>query len=122
MLRLVRVCAAALVIAASAATARAQDSGFAGLVTDTTGAVLPGVTVEASSPALIEGSRVAVTDNAGRYAIPQLRPGLYTLTFSLAGFNTVKRDGLSLTASFTATVNGEMKVGALEETNIVTGA
>ena len=62
------------------ALAAAQDSGIAGAVTDNTGGVLPGVTVEASSPALIEGSRVAFSDGQGRYAITALRPGTYTVT------------------------------------------
>src|SRR6185436_7634 len=104
------------------ASAFAQDSGVAGLVTDATGAVMPGVTVEASSPALIEGSRQAVTDSAGRYSIVQLRPGEYTVTFVLPGFSTVKRENIELTANFTANVSAERKVGALEETILVSGA
>jgi hypothetical protein len=74
------------------------------------------VTVEASSPALIEKSRTAVTDGQGAYSIIDLRPGTYAVTFSLAGFSTVRREGVVLTASFTANVNADMKVGALEET------
>ena len=105
----------------SAASAQ-QASGIAGLVRDTSGAVLPGVTVEAASPALIEKVRTAVTDDEGRYNIVDLRPGIYAVTFSLAGFNTLKRDGIELTAGFTATVNAELRVGALEETITVTGA
>src|SRR5712691_5579529 len=87
------------------------QSAIAGTVKDTSGAVLPGVTVEAASPVLIEKSRTAVTDGQGQYKIIDLRPGTYTLTFTLAGFSTFKRDGIELPASFTATVNGEMKVG-----------
>src|SRR2546422_6263012 len=98
------------------------QSGFAGIVRDTTGAVLPGVTVEASSPVLIEGRRSAVSDEKGQYKIVDLRPGTYTVTFTLPGFSTLKRDGLELTTGFTATVNADMKVGALEETVTVTGA
>jgi Carboxypeptidase regulatory-like domain/TonB-dependent Receptor Plug Domain len=92
------------------------QSGIAGVVKDTTGAVLPGVTVEAASPALIEKLRTGVSDDQGRYNIIDLRPGTYTVSFVLAGFKTVKREGIELPASFTATVNAEMPVGALEET------
>jgi hypothetical protein len=99
-----------------------QASGIAGVVRDTSGAVLPGVTVEASSPALIEKVRTVVADGEGRYNIVDLRPGTYTVTFTLAGFNTIKREGVVLTAGFTATVNADMQVGALEETITVTGA
>ena len=99
----------------------AQSSGIAGVVKDTTGAVLPGVTVEAASPALIEKSRTVVTDAQGQYKIVDLRPGAYTVTFTLSGFNTVRRDGIDLTAAFTATVNAEMRVGALQETITVSG-
>ena len=100
----------------------ALSGNIAGVVKDTTGAVLPGVTVEASSPALIEKVRSAVTDSEGQYKILDLRPGTYSVTFTLAGFNTYKRDGLDLTTGFTATVNADMKVGSLEETITVTGA
>ena len=92
-----------------------------GTVQDTSGAVLPGVTVEAASPALIEKVRTAVTDGTGQYRIVDLRPGTYTVTFTLTGFSTVKREGIELTGSFTATVNADMRVGALEETITVTG-
>jgi hypothetical protein len=95
-------------------------SGIAGVVKDSTGAVLPGVTVEASSPALIEKVRTVVTDGQGQYKIIDLVPGAYTVTFALAGFNTVKRDGIELPASFTATVNADLRVGSLEETLTVT--
>jgi hypothetical protein len=98
-----------------------SGSSIAGVVRDASGAVIPGVTVEASSPALIEKVRSAVTDDAGRYNIVNLRPGTYSVTFTLPGFSTVKRDGIELTSSFTATVNAEMRVGALEETITVTG-
>jgi hypothetical protein len=99
-----------------------QASGIAGVVRDTTGAVLPGVTVEAASPALIEKARSATTDSEGRYNVVDLRPGTYVVTFTLAGFNTVRREGIELTSGFTATVNADMRVGALEETVTVTGA
>ena len=83
--------------------------------------MLPGVTVEASSPALIEKVRSAVTDAAGRYAIVDLRPGTYAVTFSLPGFATVRREGIVLEGAFTAQVNAELRVGALEETVTVSG-
>ena len=109
------------VLLASGASAQ-QASGIAGLVKDTSGAVLPGVTVEASSPALIEKVRTAVTDGQGRYNLVDLRPGSYVVTFSLAGFSTVKREGIVLTAGFTATVNADMQVGSVTETITVSGA
>src|SRR5438034_135094 len=100
----------------------ASSGAIAGEVKDTTGAVLPGVTVEAASPALIEKVRTVVTDAEGQYKIVELRPGTYSVTFSLAGFSTVKREGLELTTGFTATVNADLRVGSLEETITVTGA
>jgi hypothetical protein len=94
---------------------------ISGLVRDTSGAVLPGVTVEAASPVLIEKVRTAVTDGNGRYQLVDLRPGTYSVTVSLAGFNTVKRDGLAVTGSSIVTVDVELRVGSLEETITVTG-
>src|SRR5262245_32398728 len=103
---------AAVVILAAVlmpAMALAQaGSGIAGVVRDTTGAVLPGVLVEASSPALIEKVRTGVTDDRGQYRILDLRPGVYSVTFALQGFTTVKQEGVELTTGFTATVNGEI--------------
>jgi hypothetical protein len=93
----------------------------AGNVKDASGAVLPGVTVEASSPALIEKTRTAVTDGSGQYRIVNLPPGTYTVTFTLPGFSTVKRDALQVSVNFTSTVDAEMKVGSVEETITVTG-
>jgi Carboxypeptidase regulatory-like domain len=114
---------AALVFAVLApVTALAQTTGIAGVVRDTSGAVLPGVTVEASSPALIEKVRTASTDSQGRYNIVDLRPGEYTVTFTLTGFSTVKREGIQIEAQFTANVNADLRVGALEETITVSGA
>src|SRR5204863_34800 len=84
-------------------------------------AVLPGVTVEASSPALIERVRSAVTDGQGQYKITELRPGTYSVTFTLSGFSVTKRDGIELTANFTAAINVELSVGALTETVTVSG-
>ena len=109
---------AALVALPSLAHAQ---SAIAGVARDTSGAVLPGVTVEAASPALIEKTRAVTTDGEGRYNIVDLRPGVYSVTFSLEGFSTVKRDGIELPSGFTATINGDMKVGSLEETITVSG-
>jgi hypothetical protein len=103
------------------AAARAQ-SAIAGVARDSSGAVLPGVTVEVASDALIEKVRAVTTDGQGQYKIVDLRPGVYSVTFSLPGFSTFKRDAVELPTNFTATINGEMKVGALEETISVTGA
>ena len=100
--------------------ARAQ-SAFAGVVKDATGAVLPGVTVEAASPVLIEKTRSAVTNAQGQYTVVDLRPGTYTLTFTLTGFGTIVRHGIELPSNFTATINVEMRVGAIEESVTVTG-
>jgi hypothetical protein len=94
---------------------------IAGVVKDSTGGVLPGVTVEVSSPVLIERTRSAVTDGQGQYKILSLRPGVYEVAFSLEGFGTVKRSGVELTAAFTATINAEMKPGSLEESITVSG-
>src|SRR5262249_48085829 len=92
-----------------------------GVVKDTSGAVLPGVTVEVSSPVLIEKTRSAVTDGSGQYRIVDLRAGTYSVSFTLTGFSTVKRDGIELSGSFVATINADMKVGAVEETITVSG-
>ena len=94
---------------------------IAGIVKDTSGAVLPGVTVEAASDALIEKVRSAVTDGSGQYRIISLRPGTYSVTFSLTGFSTVKREGLQINSGLPTTVSAEMKVGSLQETVTVTG-
>jgi hypothetical protein len=96
-------------------------ASISGIVKDTTGSVLPGVTIEASSPALIEKVRTVVSDGAGQYKIVSLPSGIYTVTFTLAGFSTVKREGVELPTGFTATVNGELKVGTVEETITVSG-
>jgi hypothetical protein len=103
------------------ASAFAQAS-LTGVVRDSSGAVMPGVTVEASSPVLIEKVRSTTTDNAGLYRIVDLRPGTYTLTFSLPGFTTVQREGVQLSGAITLTISAELRVGALQETLTVTGA
>ena len=108
-------------LAASEARAQ-QTSAIAGLVRDSSGAVLPGVTVEAASPVLIEKVRTVVTDDQGRYNIVDLRSGVYSVTFTLPGFNTLVRDGIELTSGFTAAVNAELPVGAVQETVTVSGA
>ena len=108
----------AVVILPSAAFG--QTSSIAGLVKDSSGAVMPGVTVEAASSALIEKVKSSVTDATGQYRIVDLRPGIYSLTFGLSGFNVVKREGIELSGNFVATVNAELKLGTLEETITVT--
>jgi hypothetical protein len=102
------------------AIAYAQGS-VTGVVRDSSGAVLPGVTVEASSPVLIEKVRTGVTDGNGQYRIVDLQPGTYSLTFTLPGFSSVRREGIELTGAFVATVNTDLKVGAVAETITVTG-
>ena len=97
-------------------TVVAAQSSITGVVRDSSGAVLPGVTVEAASDALIEKVRTAVTDGTGQYRILDLRQGVYTVSFSLTGFNTVKREGLELPADFVSTVNAELRV---EGTNLL---
>ncbi len=103
-------------------TAAYAQSAIVGVVKDESGAAMPGVTVEAASDVLIEKVKSAITDGDGAYRIADLRPGTYTVTFSLTGFKTTKRDGLQLPSEFTATVNAELGVGSLEETITVTGS
>ena len=115
--RLVSVLSVVLFLPAAAFA----QAAITGVVRDTSGAVLPGVTVEAASPVLIERTRSVVSDDTGQYRIVDLRPGTYAVTFSLPGFNTVKREGIELSGDFVATVSAELRVGALEETVTVTG-
>ena len=120
----IRRIALVAILASIPLPALAQGLGaasIAGVVKDVSGAVLPGVTVEAASPVLIEKVRTTVTDTEGRYQLAELRPGAYTLTFTLAGFTTYKREGLQLTPNFAATINAELKVGELAETIVVSG-
>lgn len=113
--------AAIVCVIALPAAARAQ-SAIGGTVKDTSGAVLPGVTVEVASDVLIEKTKTVSTDGEGKFQIVDLRPGVYVITFSLQGFNTFKRGGLELPSNFTATVNADLKVGALEESVTVSGS
>ena len=97
------------------------QSSIGGLVTDASGGVLPGVMVEASSPALIEKARAVTTNTQGRYAIVNLRPGTYSVVFTLTGFSTFKRDGIEVLSNVNVPINAELKVGAIEETVTVSG-
>ena len=120
MWRAVRVVLALALLALVPSIVHAQAS-IAGVVKDAQGGVLPGVTVEAASPALIEKVRSVSTDGTGTYRIVDLRPGTYTVTFTLPGFSVVKREGIELTGQFNASINAELRVGQLEETITVTG-
>ena len=97
------------------------QAAITGVVRDASGGVLPGATVEAASPALIEKVRSVVTDANGQYRIVDLRPGTYSVTATLQGFTTLKREGIELSGNFVATVNLDLRVGSLEETITVTG-
>ena len=116
----VRVWLVLAVVFLSPAVAFAQVS-LAGIVRDASGAVLPGVTVEVTSPVLIEKARTAVTDGAGQYRITELTPGVYTVTFTLSGFATVQRPDVQVSGVGVITVNADMRVGTLQETVTVTG-
>ncbi len=115
------VIALCLLLMPSQVWAQASTGAIAGTVKDASGAVLPGVTVEAASPALIEKVRSVVTDERGEYRIVDLRPGTYAVTFTLPGFVVIRREGIELSSSFTASVNADMRVGGVEETITVTG-
>src|SRR5712675_2652333 len=110
-----RLSVALILLALVPLTASAQQSTavVTGQVRDTSGAVLPGVTVEAASPVLIEKVRSVVSDDTGQYRIVDLRPGTYEVTFALTGFSTYKREGVELSGTFVATINADLKVGAL---------
>src|SRR5262245_5462595 len=119
--RVMAVAEAAAFVVLLPAIASAQ-SAIAGVVKDASGAVLPGVTVEASSDVLIEKTRAVETDGSGQYKIVDLRPGTYVVTFTLSGFSTFRREGVELPTNFTATINADLKVGSLEESITVSGA
>ena len=116
------IASAAVLLGLLLLPAAASAQAIGGTVSDETGGVLPGVTVEVRSPALIEQVRSAVTDGAGQYLITGLVSGEYTVTFGLAGFSTVLREGITLSAGFTANVDAQLAVGSVEETITVTGA
>src|SRR5881396_3460812 len=118
--RLLLVVAAMPVLAPAAVFA--QEGQIAGTARDSTNQVMPGVTVEVKSPALIEKVRTATTDSNGQYRITNLPVGTYKVTFSLAGFTKQERDNINLTSGFTASVNGTLSVGQISETVIVSGA
>ncbi len=120
--RLVHVGLVAVLMLLLRPVAAFAQSAITGVVRDTSGAVLPGVTITATSPALIERSKTGISDGSGQYRIVDLRPGTYDISFELSGFQTVQRQGLVLEANFTANVNAELRVGALEESVMVTGA
>ncbi len=120
-LLLLAVMVGSVFVPAPASAQGVVTASITGVVRDASGAVLPGVTVEAASAVLIEKARVAVSDGTGRYQIINLLPGTYTVTYSLAGFSTVKRDALQLSGSAVATVDIEMRLGSLEETITVSG-
>ena len=122
-MRRVVLCAAILCVAVfMTSRAASAQASIAGVVRDGSGAVLPGVSVEASSPALIEKTRSVVTDGAGQYRIVDLGPGTYTVAFTLTGFKTVRRENVVLEGAFSAQISPAMEVGALEEAVTVTGA
>jgi len=113
--------ALALLVPVAVHAQAVTGASISGTVKDASGAVLPAVTVEAASPALIEKVRVAVTDSSGQYKIENLRPGSYTVTFTLSGFNTHKREGVVLQGSFVATINADLALGNVSETVTVSG-
>ena len=121
MRKLVMTLAVVLFLGTPAAVFAQAQGSITGVVRDTSGGVLPGVTVEASSPALIEKARTVVTDGTGQYRFINLFPGTYTVTFTLPGFNVVRREGIQISGSFVATINADMQLGSLEETITVTG-
>ena len=114
-----RIVLAVIILVGLPYVAHAQ-SAIAGVVRDASDAVLPGVTVEAASSALIEKVRSTASDGSGQYEIVDLRPGTYVLTFTLTGLQTIRREGIQLAAEVTASVDAEMKVGEMQETITVT--
>ena len=116
-----KVCLVVALLVLPVVSAAQGLGSIAGVVRDASGAVLPGVTVEAASPALIEKVRTVVTDGTGLYAIVSLPVGVYSVTFTLAGFNIIRRESIEVTANFTTTANADLAVGALSETVTVSG-
>src|SRR5689334_21596882 len=114
-------CVHVLLLALFLPSAAFAQASITGVVTDASGAVLPGVTVEASSSALIEKARSVVTDGSGQYRIVTLPPGVYAVTFTLSGFSNVRREGIELRGTFTATIDANLRVGNVSETVTVTG-
>ena len=119
--RIVVVCACIALMQAMVPSLVHAQATLAGVVRDTSGAVLPGATVEASSPALIEKARTATSDGTGQYRITDLPPGTYTVTFTLSGFNTFQRQDVEVRGSGVIPIHAEMRIGALQETVTVTG-
>ena len=122
MTRFVRIVLSATVLLHLSASLALAQATIAGVVRDSSGAVLPGVTVEATSPSLTEKVRTALSDGAGQYRIVTLPPGDYVVTFSLTGFTTVKRDNVSVSGSGVIPINADLRLGSLQETVTVTGA
>ena len=120
-MRLVRSAAIVLAVLVFAAPDASAQTTLAGTVRDISGAVLPGVTIEAASPVLLEKVRTTVTDASGLFRFPDLPPGPYSLSFMLQGFSTVRREGVELAGVQVTTINAELRVGAIEETITVTG-
>jgi outer membrane receptor protein involved in Fe transport len=117
-----RALTALLLLLPAVSAAQSTTSAIVGSARDESGGALPGVTVEVTSPALIERQKSAVTGDDGRYQLVDLRPGEYTVTFTLPGFQTVREEGVALSASFTATVNAALPVGQHEEQVTVRGS
>src|SRR5438552_9553918 len=115
------VSGALLVLAASAAYAQVQTGSIAGIVTDQSSAVLPGVTVSLSGEKLIGGAQTQTTDAAGAYRFDRLPPGTYTVRFELQGFRGVAREGIVVDAAFVANVSPKLEVGSVSETVTVSG-
>jgi hypothetical protein len=118
LVKLLSICSVMLVVVPTSALAQAA---IAGVVKDASGAILPGVSVEVASPALIEKTRTAITDGTGQYRIESLQPGTYSVTFTLSGFSTLKRDGVMLSGTGVVKIDADMKLGGVAETITVTG-
>src|SRR6476661_2787897 len=122
MVKFVSRAVGVLVVLLALPVAAYAQAAITGVVKDASGGVLPGVTVEAASPVLIEKVRSVVSDDTGQYRIVNLLPGTYSVTFTLTGFTTVKREGIELSGAFVASINADMKVGAVAETITVSGS